>query len=153
MKRPKLGVHAIRSLGRALTRWSAATGEGVDPVLRERVILHISAINACEVCTAFHVRSARRIGLEDEDIGAACALDLTERDARTRTAMRYGELRTLDLERDHPDEVEAFEATFSPDEQEALRATIDLFTFNNRFNNTWEGLPGAARLKRRLGVP
>ncbi len=67
--------------------------------------------------------------------------------------MRYAELRTRDLEADYPEEVNAFEATFTPDEQVALRATVDLFTFNNRFNNTWDGLPGAGRIKRRLGVP
>jgi AhpD family alkylhydroperoxidase len=143
----------MRSLGRALARWSAAKGRGVEPALRERVILHVSAVNACAVCTVFHVRSARRLGLGEADIDAACALDLATRDPRTRTAMRYAELRTLDLEADHPAEVSGFEATFSADEQRALRATIDLFTFNNRFNNTWDGLPGAGRIKRRLGVP
>jgi len=153
MSRPILGAHALRSLRRAVARWPQAKGRGVDPVLRERVILHVAAINACEVCTAFHVRSARRIGLAEDDIGAACALDLTARDPRTRAAMRYAELRTLDLERDHPDEVAAFEATFTSEEQAALRATVDLFTFNNRFNNTWQHLPGANLLKRRLGVP
>jgi AhpD family alkylhydroperoxidase len=152
VQRPKLGWYALRSLARAVARWPQAKGDGVDAVLRERVILHVSAINACEVCTAFHVRSAQRIGLDDADIGAACALDLSARDERTRAAMRYAELRTLDLERDHPDEVKAFELGFTPEEQAALRATIDLFTFNNRFNNTWDRLPGAGRIKRRLGV-
>jgi len=135
---PVLSCHALRSLARAVVRWPRAKGRGVDPALRERVILHVSAINTCAVCTAFHVRSAKRIGLDGDDIAAACALDLGGRDERTRAALRYAELRTLDLERDHPDEVARFEALFSPDERAAIRATVDLFTFNNRFNNTWQ---------------
>ena len=153
MSPPALSCHALRSLARALARWPAAKGRGVDPQLRERVILHVSAVNSCAVCTSFHVRAARRIGLDEGDIGAACALDLGPRDERTRAAMRYAEVRTLDLEREHPEEVARFEAAFTPDEQAALRATVDLFTFNNRFNNTWERwLPGAEALRRRLGV-
>ncbi len=152
MPRPLIGAYAMRSLLRAFARWAEAHGRGVDPVLRERVILHVSAINRCEVCTAFHIRSARRIGLTEDDIGAACRLDTEVRDDRTRAAMRYAELRTLDLEGDHPEEVAAFEATFTPEEQAALRATIDLFTFNNRFNNTWQHLPGANLVKRALRV-
>jgi AhpD family alkylhydroperoxidase len=138
VKPPVLSTYAVRSLARAVARWPAAKGRGVDPALRERIILHVSAVNTCRVCTAFHVRSARRIGLDEADIAEACALDLGARDERTRAALRYAELRTLDLERDHPDEVATFEAIFTPPEQRAIRATVDLFTFNNRFNNTWE---------------
>lgn len=137
MKPPILSLHALRSLGRAVVRWPAAKGRGVDRTLRERVILHVSAVNTCSVCTAVHVRSARRIGMDEGDIAEACALDLGARDERTRAAMRYAELRTLDVEADHPEEVAVFEAEFTPGEQKALRATVDLFTFNNRFNNTW----------------
>jgi AhpD family alkylhydroperoxidase len=137
MEPPILSLHAVKSLARALARWPAAQGRGLDPALRERIILHVSNVNACGVCTAFHVRSARRIGLDGEDIAAACALDLGPRDERTRAAMRYAEVRTLDVERDHPEVVARFEATFSPAERASIRATVDLFTFNNRLNNTW----------------
>ncbi len=39
---------------------------------------------------------------------------------------------------------------FSADERAAVRATVDLFTFTNRFSNTWERLRGGAALRRRL---
>lgn len=126
MEGPILGCHALRSLARALRRWPEAKGRGVDRVLRERVILHVSRFNQCDVCTRVHEGVACRIGLDDAPV-----------DARTPVALRYAELRTLDRERDHPDEVARFEAAFDPAERAALRATIDLFTFNNRFNNTW----------------
>jgi AhpD family alkylhydroperoxidase len=137
VKPPLLSLHAFRGLGRALVRWPAAKGRGLDRALRERIILHVSAINACEVCTAVHVRAARRVGIDEGDIAAACALDLETRDERTRAALRYAEARTLGVERDNPEVVAAFDAKFSPVERAAVRATVDLFTFNNRFNNTW----------------
>jgi AhpD family alkylhydroperoxidase len=146
---PILSGHALRSLARAVARWPSAKGRGVDRVLRERVILHVSAVNTCSVCTAVHVRSARRIGMEEGDIEEACALDLGARDERTRTALRYAEVRTLDVEAEHPEEVARFEAEFTPEEQRALRATVDLFTFNNRFNNTWTRILRPAT--RRVG--
>jgi AhpD family alkylhydroperoxidase len=137
-----LSCYAIKSLARAVRH---GRGRTLDAALRERVILHVSAINACDICTSVHVRAARRVGLEDADIQAACTLDLGERDDRTRAALRYAEARTLDVEGDNPDVVARFETLFSDDERAAVRATVDLFTFNNRFNNTWQRLLGAAR--------
>jgi AhpD family alkylhydroperoxidase len=148
MKPPMLSLHAIRSGARAIARWPRAKGRGLDRALRERIILHVSAINACDVCTAVHQRSARRIGLDDRDIDAACTLDLSPRDPRTRAALRYAELRTLGIERAHRVDVDRFESMFSADERAAVRATVDLFTFNNRFNNTWTRALRALGLRR-----
>lgn len=147
---PTLSLYALRSLARALVRWPAI--RAIDPQLRERVILHVSSVNVCAVCSAFHTRAGHRVGLTDEDIRTAQSLHPGGLDARTDAALRYAELRTLDRERDHPEDVAHFERLFTPAEQRALRATIDLFTFNNRFNNTWERLvPGAAKRRRELG--
>jgi AhpD family alkylhydroperoxidase len=152
MRPPVLSFHAVRSLGRALVRWPAAHGRGLDPALRERIILHVSAVNACDVCTAFHVRAAEGAGLAGDDIAAACALDLAPRDERTRLALHYAELRTLGLDDApaHAGAVAAFERHYDAGEQAAIRATVDLFTFNNRFNNTWDRLPGAGVVRRLL---
>lgn len=143
MRSPTLSLYALRSLGRALARWPAARGRGVDPELRERVIVHVSSLNSCPVCLAFHAGDARSRTLDGTD----------PRDPRLDAALRYAELRTLGRERFFPGDVARFERSFSPVEQAALRATVDLFTFTNRFNNTWEQLvPGAAARRRRLRI-
>jgi AhpD family alkylhydroperoxidase len=150
---PILSLHALCSLARAVVRWPAARGRGVDARLREEIILHVSSVNTCPVCSAFHVRSGHRVGLTDVEIRAAQSLDLGGWDERTRAALRYAELRTSDRERDHPDDVARFERLFSAEERTAIRATVDLFTFTNRFNNTWERvLPGAQARRRGLGT-
>jgi hypothetical protein len=52
-----------------------------------------------------------------------------------------------------PAAIEAFERVFNEAERTEIAAIVDLFTFNNRFNNTWEGwLPGASRRRARLGL-
>ncbi len=148
-----LSSHALCSLGRALRRWPAARGRGLDPQLRERIVLHVSSVNTCPVCSAVHQVTGHRAGLSDGDIAAARSLELDGWDARTRAALRYAELRTLDHERHHPEALADLIRLFAPAERVAIAATVDLFTFTNRFNNTWERwLPGAADRRRRLGI-
>ena len=84
-------------------------------------------------------------------IGAACARDLGGDDDATRAMLRYAEVRTLDAEAAHPEAAEALARHFDAATRAGIRATIDMFTFTNRFNNTWEAiLPGAARRRRRF---
>lgn len=152
MKAPTLSRYALCSLGRALRNASSLLG-GIDRRLREEIILHVSSVNSCPVCSAVHGGRAHRIGLSDGDIAHARELDVSGWDERTRVALRYAELRTTDHEHEHPEEVAAFERHFTPKQQAAVRATVDLFTFTNRFNNTWEQLlPGAAARRRRYGI-
>jgi AhpD family alkylhydroperoxidase len=151
MKPPKLSGYALRSLARA---WKGRRAVGVLPAkLREQIVLHVSSLNECAVCSSIHGKAAAAVGLEAGEVAAARSLSLDGVDPRTRLAVRYAELRTLDGESGAPEDVAAFEAAYSPEEQAAVRTLVDLFTFNNRFNNTWEGiLPGAAARRRKLGI-
>jgi AhpD family alkylhydroperoxidase len=153
MKPPTLSRYALRSLARAVLGAPALTPGRIDRRLREEIILHVSSLNSCPVCSAVHAVKAHRIGLSDAEISHARALGVDGWDERTRAALRYAELRTTDHERDHPEDVAAFERAFSARERAAVRAVVDLFTFTNRFNNTWERLlPGAATRRRRTGI-
>ena len=150
MRPPTLSRYAMCSLGRALLNAPALVG-GIDRRLREEIILHVSSVNSCPVCSAVHGFWAHRIGLTDPEIARAREVDVDGWDHRTRVALRYAELRTTD--REHPEDVAAFEREFSPRERAAVRAIVDFFTFSNRFNNTWERLlPGAAARRRRLSI-
>jgi AhpD family alkylhydroperoxidase len=153
MKPPLLSRHALCSLGRAVLGAPAFVRGGLDSRLREEIILHVSAVNRCWVCSAVHTAWARRIGLDDADIAHAREIDVTGWDARTSAALRYAELRTTNREREHSHVVAAFERQFSPKQRAAVRALVDFFTFTNRFNNTWERLvPGGAARRARLGI-
>ncbi|MEZ4438572.1 MAG: carboxymuconolactone decarboxylase family protein [Polyangiaceae bacterium] len=155
MTSPTLDRRSFTSLGRALRDWRVLRTPKIGAALRELIILHVSSVNGCPVCSVAHGLAGRASGLGREDIRAARACEPTDPrfDERTRVALRYAELRTLDQERAHTDEGAEFAALFDPEEQREVRAIVDLFTFNNRFNNTWERwLPGAERRRERLGL-
>ncbi len=150
---PKLSLYALTSLARSLSRPSALTGRAIGATLRERIILRVSSVNSCTVCSAVHGALARLEGLSRDDVRQARAASKEHLDDRTLLALRYAELRTVGWEREYPDDVAAFEKAFTPTKQAEVRAIVDLFTFNNRFNNTWEAvLPGAEGRRRRMGI-
>lgn len=131
MKPPMLSWHALRSGARALRHWSDVRSPALDPELRERIIVHVSKLNGCAVCLSVH--------------GPRCPIGLPE-DERSRAAFAFASARTRG-------EPEPSLALFTDDEARAIRAVVDLFTFNNRFNNTWERwLPGAAARRARVGL-
>ena len=131
MKAPILSWHAVKSGARALRHWDDVKSRALDPGLREQIILYVSAINGCAICTAVHAPRCP-IGLPEDD--------------RTRAAFAFAAARTRG-------EPEPSLALFRDDEARAIRAVVDLFTFNNRFNNTWERwLPGAAARREKLGL-
>ena len=154
MTSPMISAYALRSLGRALVRPWALRGKSLGPALRELLILRVSSINQCTVCSAVHGGVARFEGLTDDDIRKARdPLADEQQDESTRLLLRYAEIRTADLERDFPDVVETFDRTFPEPVKQEVRTIVDLFTFNNRFNNTWEGLlPGASRRRASMGL-
>lgn len=155
MRPPKLSKGSVRSLGRAVAHPGALRGRALGKRLREEIILHVSAVNSCYVCSKMHEIIGRRVGLSDAEVRAARAIEPSpELDARTRVALRYAELRTRGEENAHPEEVRRFERELSPGERREVRGIVDLFTFTNRLNNTVEGvLPGARRRRRKLGLP
>jgi len=152
VKGPRLSLAAIRSLGRALRHAPALRGRHIGARLRELVIVHVSSLNGCPVCSVAHSFVGRAVGLDDEAIHAARECEpASSFDERTQLALRFAELRVTDR-RDAVVEARVAE-TFTPDEREELAAIVDLFVFNNRANNTWEALlPGAAWRRRALGL-
>ncbi len=154
MTAPKLSWYALRSLARALTKPDALLGRSIGGVLRERVTLRVSSLNGCAVCSAVHGVVARVEGLTADEIREARSPEKDDQqDERTQVALRYAALRTARLEDDSRDDVVRFEQEFSAREQREIRAVVDLFTFTNRFNNTWEAVvPGGGRRRRRLGL-
>jgi len=147
-----LSGYALSSLARAMTHPLSLRCKSIGPRLREQIVLRVSSVNRCAVCSAVHGVVAKVEGLSADDIRKArLEPDDDAHDERTRVALRYAELRTARLEADFPEDVEAFERIFDASERREIRAIVDLFTFNNRFNNTWEGaLPGAEGRRRNL---
>jgi len=150
----KLSISGLLGLGRAAARPRSLMTRRIGAELRELIILHVSSVNECVVCSAIHEAGARACGIDEESIRAARQrVDEAALDDRTRAALRYAELRTRGAEADDPAACDAFEELFDEQERAEVRTVVDLMTFNNQFNNSWEGLlPGAARRRRRMGL-
>lgn len=62
---------------------------GVDPALRERVMVAVSRANDCRGCTRVHERWALRSGVGNEELEAIGLADLAALDAVSRAAVVY----------------------------------------------------------------
>lgn len=149
-----ISSYALVSLGRALSHPLSLRGKALGAKLREQLILRVSSINRCPVCSAFHGTLARLEGMSASDVHKARSREKDEElDEQTQLLLHYAEIRTANLEKDFPEVAEQFENIFSEDVKREVRAIVDLFTFNNRFNNTWEGLlPGAEKRRESMGL-
>jgi AhpD family alkylhydroperoxidase len=62
---------------------------GLDPDLRERVMVAVSRVNSCRGCTFVHERWASRAGVAPDDLEAIGLGDLGGLDDRNRAAVAY----------------------------------------------------------------
>jgi AhpD family alkylhydroperoxidase len=146
---PKLSLRAVERGIRGALSYATLRRRRLPPALREAIVLHVSAVNECPICSSIHARIAAQLGVSPDEIAALRAGQGAPIGPRADVAIRYAADRTLG--RADASVLAAFEAAFDPEEQREVRALVDLFTFNNAFNNTWEGiLPGAARRRRGL---
>ena len=68
---------------------SAYLRGGLDPELRERVMVAVSRANTCRGCTLVHERWAIRAGVTSEELEAIGLGDLAALDDRNRAAIIY----------------------------------------------------------------
>lgn len=154
MNGPTLKPSSLFTLGRALHHPSALRGRHIGKRLRELIILHVSSVNGCPVCSRVHAVIGRMAGLSRDQIAQARGCEPSERlDVRTQNVLRYAELRTRGKESDDPEVVARLVASFTPAQVREIDTLVDFFTFANRLNNTWERhLPRAEARRRRLGL-
>ncbi|HEX6228924.1 MAG TPA: carboxymuconolactone decarboxylase family protein [Solirubrobacterales bacterium] len=84
---------ALRELAGAVSRTpvlaSAYLQGGLEPELRERVMVAVSRVNACRGCTRVHERWAIRTGVTSKELEAIGQGDLAALDDRNRAAIVY----------------------------------------------------------------
>ncbi len=84
---------ALRDIAGVLTRTgplAAVYMRGrLEPALRERVMVAVSRVNACEGCTFVHERWAGHSGVGADELAAIGLGDLAALDRRSRAAVVY----------------------------------------------------------------
>ncbi|WP_117190622.1 carboxymuconolactone decarboxylase family protein [Rhizobium terrae] len=109
---------------------------GLEPLLRELVMMRSAQINSCTFCIHHHVADARKHGESEDRLHLLSAWrESTLYSDRERAALGWTEALTLVSETHAPDEAyEAVQAHFSQEEQVALTLLIAQTNAWNRIN-------------------
>jgi AhpD family alkylhydroperoxidase len=117
---------------------------GLDPALRERVMVAVSRVNACRGCTFVHERWARRAGVTSDDLQAIGLGDLGALGDRDRAAVAYAAALAEARFREPiaADLAARVSDQLTPDELAAVDALARMMALANLSANTAEGLFG-----------
>jgi AhpD family alkylhydroperoxidase len=115
---------------------------GVNPELRERVMVAVSRVNSCRGCTFVHERWATRAGVSSDDLDAIGLGDLGALDGRSRAAVAYAAARAETRFREpvSADLASHAASNLTPDELAAVDAVARAMTLANLSANTAEEL-------------
>ena len=120
--------------------YGAIAGPGsVDRRIKELVYLTVSFTNKCAYCSAAHVASGRKAGINDDEIEAL----RSERDAGfsepERAAIRFA--REVTRTADAAGSREALRQHFNDEQTVEIALVAALANFTNRFNNSLQLQP------------
>ncbi len=117
---------------------------GLDPALRESVMVAVSRVNACRGCTFVHERWARRAGVTADDLQALGLGDLGALDDRDRAAVAYAAARAEGRFRGQvtTELAASVSSQLTPDELSAIDAVARMMSLANLSANTVERLLG-----------
>lgn len=111
------------------------------PDERERIMVAVSRINACEGCTYVHERWALRAGVSDEELHGLELGDLSGLDGRARAAVVYASARAeAGFKGPVTPEVISASSGLTPREVSAIEAVARAMTLANMTVNTTESL-------------
>lgn len=124
---------------------------GVEPALRERVMVAVSRANACQGCTRVHERWALRSGVTDDELRAIGLADLAALDEHSRAAVVYATERAERRFRAPPSpEVEQVARNhLSPAALEQVDAVARAMALANLSLNTLSAMIAASGRSRR----
>jgi AhpD family alkylhydroperoxidase len=110
--------------------------DGLEPLLKELVMMRTSQINGCAFCIHYHTSDARRHGETAERLYLLSAWrECTLYSERERAALGWTEALTLVSETRAPDDAyEGLRRHFSEEEQVKLTSLIGLVNAWNRIN-------------------
>ena len=126
---------------------AAAYRGGLEPDLRERVMVAVSRVNSCGGCTFVHEGWASRAGVSQDELEAIGIGDLGELDDRNRAAVGYAAaLAEARFREPVPVDLAAAAAEhLSPEDLTAVDAVARGMAFANLSANTLEHLFGRLR--------
>ena len=64
---------------------------GLDPAFRERLMLSVTAVNGCRMCSYYHTKAAVETGLAGEEVKAMLARDTGQAPEQELPALLYAQ--------------------------------------------------------------
>jgi AhpD family alkylhydroperoxidase len=122
---------------------------GIDPTLREEIMLTVAQTNGCRYCSYVHQEWAIRTGVSDDEIAQLEGTDPAAFDRAKWSALVYARsLTEHDFGRVPADILEDVAKHYSPSKRRNIEAAAVVMTIVNRSANTMDAL-----LSRLRGAP
>jgi AhpD family alkylhydroperoxidase len=124
-----------RKLARPVIR-----GETLPIAFRERLMLVVTAVNACPYCAHFHSRQALVAGLSPEELEALTAGDFDTSPAEERPAMLYAQHWAESEGHPDPDAAARIVTLYGEQQAAAIELALRMIRIGNLLGNTFDYL-------------
>jgi AhpD family alkylhydroperoxidase len=132
----QLGRELIWPLGHRRQLRLALRGELISVAFRERLMLVVTAVNACRYCAYYHVQQARLADLPEAEIRQMLAGDLQQAPAAELPALLYAQEWAQHDGRPDPAARQRLQDTYGLPQAEAIEAILRLIRLGNLGGNT-----------------
>jgi len=116
------------------------TGKTLPPSFRERLMLAVTSVYGCSICTWIHTREALRRGVDREEVAGLLAGSVDDCPADEAIGVLYAQHWADSDARPDPEAVERLERTYGTDKAELINTTLRMVRVGNLTYNTWRRL-------------
>jgi AhpD family alkylhydroperoxidase len=131
----------LREIWRERRRIRAVTkGEGIDPALRERLMLAVTEVNGCRYCRYAHSRMALTAGLSEVELKELAAGNFQGSPPEQVPALLYAQHWAETDARPDAEARRRVVETYGSGQTEAIELTLRAIRVGNLLGNTWDCL-------------
>jgi AhpD family alkylhydroperoxidase len=112
----------------------------VSSALRERLMLAVTAVNACRYCSYFHARQALKSGLSKTEINGLLSGDVAGGPEDEAVAVTYAQHWAETNAHPDPLAVEKLQQTYGPEKTEVIHLLLRMIRLANFSGNSWDCL-------------
>lgn len=126
----------------------------------ERIMLAVTEVNGCRLCSQYHARLALESGMSPEEVKGMLDGDLAAAPEEEATALLFAQHYAEAAGRPEPEALKRLEETYSPEQVREILFAIRAITLGNTLGNMYDALRQRLRgnpvaessLKAELGV-
>jgi AhpD family alkylhydroperoxidase len=113
----------------------------LSPAFRERLMLAVTAVNACRYCSYFHAGEALRSGVPAEQLAALLAGEIpADAPPEERVALLYAQHWAESNARPDPQAVQRLVETYGAEQAEAIHLALRMIRMGNLLGNSGDAV-------------